>query len=271
MALGAAVVLLLAAAVFRSRNRKAIFGALFFLIALLPVSQIIPLGWSMVSDRYTYLPMIGICFLVAAGISRLQTVPPRGRALLVAVAAIVLVAFGALTFGRCRVWKDSLTLWTDAVSHHPSSRAYYGLGFEYGKARDRQMAARAFHLAAVQDSANINWHRGRGVSGTKLGNLFPVMVDADIGLGDLLLDAGRFEEAVACYREAIALDSLNPLAWCRLGSLYLERNMPAGAAEVCERALVSVPASTEIMNILCQAYLQQGRLREGVEAMKRRW
>lgn len=47
---------------FRRFSKKVIFSSLFFLITVLPVLQFIPIGMTIVADRYTYIPSIGIFY-----------------------------------------------------------------------------------------------------------------------------------------------------------------------------------------------------------------
>ena len=48
----------------RRSTRKVIFGALFFLFTLVPMLQMMPVGSAMVADRFTYIPAIGLYFIL---------------------------------------------------------------------------------------------------------------------------------------------------------------------------------------------------------------
>lgn len=62
------IVVIIAAAIYhlRLRSRPILFGSLFYFFTLLPVLQIIPVGYAMVAERYTYIPFIGIYFIFAS-------------------------------------------------------------------------------------------------------------------------------------------------------------------------------------------------------------
>ncbi len=106
-----------------------IAAVLFFLINLLLVLQLVSIGYTIVSERYTYVPYIGLGFLFGMllnkYISGIAKIPVR-----IFVGA-ALTIFGFLTFQRTMVWKNSDTLWTDVIKHYSNAaiphtnRAYY--------------------------------------------------------------------------------------------------------------------------------------------------
>jgi len=101
------------------KNRLVVFGSLFFLVNILLVLQLVPIGFTIVSERYTYVPYIGLAFLVAMIVTKYVS----AKRLIPAAAGAVVVfsAFGFLTFKRTQVWKDSDSLWTDVINRYPNA------------------------------------------------------------------------------------------------------------------------------------------------------
>ena len=101
------------------KNRLVVFGLLFFLINILLVLQLVPIGFTIVSERYTYVPYIGLAFLVTMIVTR----NVRAKRFIPAVAGAVVLfsAFGFLSFKRTQVWKDSDSLWTDVINRYPDA------------------------------------------------------------------------------------------------------------------------------------------------------
>ncbi|MHC4470522.1 MAG: tetratricopeptide repeat protein, partial [Planctomycetota bacterium] len=99
------------AVLLRRRSPWLAFGVLWFLAALLPVSQIVRIG-AVMADRYLYLPAAGGCVAVAAGVLAL----PRWR---VPVAAVLLACFALLTASREAVWRSDLTMREDVLASYP--------------------------------------------------------------------------------------------------------------------------------------------------------
>src|SRR6187455_2740110 len=110
------VVALLGALWFFRKNKIVVFGMLFYVINLLLVLQIISIGLTIVSERYTYVPYIGLAFMFAMLVNRIKFIPQKVS---LAVGAVAIIAFGVITFQRTKVWKNSGTLWTDALKTHP--------------------------------------------------------------------------------------------------------------------------------------------------------
>ena len=112
------VLALLTAFWFLRKNKVVVFGILFYVINLLLVLQIISIGLTIVSERYTYVPYIGLAFMIATLVSRIKIVPPKVS---LAIAGIFITALGIVTFQRTKVWKNSGTLWTDALKTYPTT------------------------------------------------------------------------------------------------------------------------------------------------------
>ena len=101
------------------RSRLCFFWYTVIPVAILPVSQLVPLV-TMMNDRYLYFPMIGVAACVGYGLAFLQTRWPTSRSAMIAV-LIITGIFGVASFQRTAVWKSSLTLWQDAVNKQPAS------------------------------------------------------------------------------------------------------------------------------------------------------
>ncbi len=78
------------------------FGVLFFCVLMVPFLQLIPFDtWSMVSDRFLFLPVLGICLSFAC---LLQRLPIKAQ---VVVLVIILTFFTLTTNNRVKDWNSS--------------------------------------------------------------------------------------------------------------------------------------------------------------------
>lgn len=112
------------------RQRALLFGTLFYVVNIVLVVQFIAVGNTLLAERYTYVPYIGLAFALAMSVARKW---PSARAVGWGLVALVAVGFAYPTHQRTRVWKNSETLWSDAIRKYPgtpipcSNRAiYYG-------------------------------------------------------------------------------------------------------------------------------------------------
>ncbi len=133
-------------------TRLIAFGLAFYWINIALVLQFVSVGNAIIADRYTYLSYIGLLFIVANAVyyvwqqddSRYQKVRPI-ISLLVGIGLLVgLVG----TFQRCKIWKNSETLWSDAINSDPSNTlAYTKRGLHYYSTKNYPKALNDYNKA----------------------------------------------------------------------------------------------------------------------------
>lgn len=103
---------------FFRKHRVVVFGSVFFLVTIALVLQILPVGGAIIAERYTYIPYIGLFFMLAVAVARMMEWKPVStwKPGAVIVIALLAILFSCLSFNRIKVWKDSITLWSDAIS-----------------------------------------------------------------------------------------------------------------------------------------------------------
>lgn len=140
----------LAVAVF-VRARMAKFIVLWYLLALLPVMQLIPMPVpALAADRYAYIPSVAFALapaLIAWNVRKALLRRSWTAVSTVLVGACVLYAgtLGVATWSRNRVWRSSETLWRDCLAKNPTSRtALLNLGVVYLEKDDLGAARELF-------------------------------------------------------------------------------------------------------------------------------
>lgn len=235
----ALLLLLLAVAIWLYRSRRELFfwyAAIF--IALLPVSQIVPLV-TLMNDRYLYFPMIGIAGVVCFSADRLDF---KGndylRMAAIALSALVLSLLTVVSLKRIPVWHDSLTLWGDAVLKAPGSHtAWYGL-------------AEAEHGAGRLEAARFAYLRSLSIK--------PDSVETVENLGVLLIDMGDSATARSLLVPLLKGGSgdLSPLL--NIGESYLAEGDIASAERNFASALALQPASAKPLAALGGVWMLKG-------------
>ncbi|MBV9769353.1 MAG: tetratricopeptide repeat protein [Bryobacterales bacterium] len=196
----------------RRENKPLCFSVFFFFIALAPTSNIFILIGSMMSERFMYLPSIGLTGCAVALICTLvvqYSQPAFGKALW-AAAGVVCVALAARTYTRNFDWHDEATLWTSVTKVNPEDAlAHLNLGNALLEIPGRVPEA----TSEFQKSLRI----------------YPNYAEAHNNLGAIFLESGRTTEAVAEYRAAVRLDPDYPDAHSNLGSAL--SRIPGGLSE----------------------------------------
>ncbi len=122
-------------------RRELIFGSLFFLTNIILVLRMLPMGDEIVCDRYAYLPYIGFFLIIGWAYcwitDRLHSSSKWIRYLLIITVAVYSMAISAISYERNKVWKDSITLFSDVIEKYPFVDVAYnnrGLAeMEWGK------------------------------------------------------------------------------------------------------------------------------------------
>ncbi len=244
-ALGVAVFVL------RRPSRVVVFSSLFFLLTLLPVLQLVPLGHIIVAERYMYIPCLGIFYGLSEGFRRLDAkrsgrAGKVGKAVLALFLAGVVGALGILTWTRCRVWRDSGTLWEDVLVRYPrSSVALNNLGAFYAGSGRHEEAIVLFRRSLEIDP------RYAGAEDN--------LAESYVRLGILYHGAGRNEEAARSFERAIEADPRRAVAYNNLGSLAAMAGRREEAIALFRKALAIDPAYAEAHRNLALALALRGQ------------
>jgi tetratricopeptide (TPR) repeat protein len=186
----AALALILAAGAFVWRTRRSrphlAFGALWYLVTLLPVLGIIQVGMQARADRYAYVTLTGLFLAVSLELAGLVRRCPRYRMAVVVAAVAAAVALGAAGKGRVLLWRDNARLLEDTIEATGENWiAEFNLGSVLSGRGDRVGAA-AHYNAALR--------------------IRPESAATRVNLGNLLMDMGRDREAIRYFDEALRIN-----------------------------------------------------------------
>ena len=133
-----AAILLVTSAVFwilRQRRPHLIFGWLWFLLTLIPMAGFIRVGAMGMADRYAYVPLLGIYFLIAVVATEwrdsLSLQRPLIRQLLLCCGVISIVGVAIVTYRQIRYWRTTYHLYERIIATQgPSEKVYNLMGYE---------------------------------------------------------------------------------------------------------------------------------------------
>jgi tetratricopeptide (TPR) repeat protein len=161
------------------RQRWPAFAWAWFLVFLLPVSNLVPIT-AIMAERFLYLPIIGACLLAAQGLSSL---PQRTR---VATLLMIAIPCVALSARRTFEWREPVRFWTVEVARSPLSViAWNNLGQQYYRNGNLLTAENSYRRAIAID---------------------PDFPGVRASLGDVYYKSGRYQEALGEYRAYLELN-----------------------------------------------------------------
>ncbi|MBT0666518.1 tetratricopeptide repeat protein [Geobacter pelophilus] len=224
-------------------DRRIAFWPLLAIVALLPVSQIVPLV-TLINDRYLYFPMIGVAALLAYGV-KLAGVRWPGRLRPIIISLTILLFFLAgVSMQRIDVWRNGISLWKDTVGKSPKlALAWEGLGeaLHYNAQPDYEGAKKAY-LRAVELSP-----------------------DSDItryNLGLLYTSLNDFANADQVLRELLKRSPNNVMGWAAFGDLALRRSLFTEAETRFRKALSLQPEAVQVHQKIGNLMIVLGRFDE---------
>jgi hypothetical protein len=126
--------------------RVIVFGILFYFFTIALVLQFLSVGKAIMADRYTYLPFLGLSFVLGMITDHLIRLRSAWKFLGLTLAGLILIlaaVFSYMTHERTKIWKDDITLWSDALEKYPDGR----LNFIYEKRAEQYMNSERFEAA----------------------------------------------------------------------------------------------------------------------------
>jgi tetratricopeptide (TPR) repeat protein len=106
-------------------NQTILFGSLFFLATIFIVVQVLPIGNAIVADRYTYIPYIGLFFIIGMLLDKLLTGNPKLRVTVISLSAVQFIVFAGASYLQSETWQNNETLWNRALKNNPEEGMCY--------------------------------------------------------------------------------------------------------------------------------------------------
>jgi len=145
-------------------RKEVLFGVAFFLVSIAPMLQIISVGSAFAAERYTYVPYVGLFYIVAQWLAD----PGSKQRLKMTVFFVFTGLFVVLGWMRIAVWKSDETLYGDIIekdAKHAAMMAQGSLevGLQKAEKGDMQKALEEVSHAVLMDPASAQAYYSRGV------------------------------------------------------------------------------------------------------------
>jgi len=228
-------------------TRAALTGWLIFFVAIFPTMGVIGFTNVIASDKYAYLPAVGILMALTAFFIWVG----RNKKIAMSLVAIVLfaaVAEAVATQRYLKYWQDTITLNKYMLKLTPDAPSLYNnLGFAYGRLGRHKEEIEAYREGTKFDSAPVELYYNLGCAYRSL---------------------GRIDEAIKSFKTAIRVRPDYVKSYGNLGAIYAAQNRWPEAMEIFKEATKIKPMDGDTQYNLGVAYSKQGRWSEAVEAFK---
>jgi protein O-mannosyl-transferase len=179
-----------------NRRRALVFGVLFFLVNLIMILQVIPVGGAIVADRYTYIPYLGIFLIIGQFYCGMSGKKTELQSVIKNSVAVILIGytifFSLTTYERTKQWKSTVILFNDVIEKQPmAGYAYFIRGSAMAQENNTMQAISDFCTALEFNpvAAYVYLHRGNSYSKIKKYQLALNDYNKAIELDSSLLDA----------------------------------------------------------------------------------
>ncbi len=260
----------------RKKRPYLMAGSLYYLLTLAPVLGLFQSGSQTAADRFAYLPSLGPFLLFSSLVAFFFS---NRRWVFILLAAGLAVSLGYRTLRQCATWKDSITLWENAVKVCPdvSVITYSELGNAYQDAGRLDDAIRAYDQAIALDPLPSAPYDSKGTCLYTKGfveeaaKLFQAAIGKEprnaiphSNLSKAYQQMGKYEEALAEAGKAVQFDPGLASAYNNLGASYWYLKQPGKSFEAYQKAISLDPDNQSYLINLANLYAQGGKYDEAV-------
>ena len=214
------------------KKTEILFSSCLFLLFLLPVTNIFPLGTAIMADRYAYFASFGFSIVLAYCVCLTKS------KFSLPLLALLCTFYMSILFQRNAIWIDNLSFFTQMTKDVPEkSIGYQNLGYAYYHNNDFTNAEKFLLLASSKKDVN------------------PTML---IGHAEMFWEMNKLDKAVDALNKKLELEPGNPQAYIMASTIYEEMGNISKANEYHNKAVEIFPGIFEMMKKRAISSCQQG-------------
>jgi len=263
---------------FKRHDRLFLLGTALYLLPLTVMLPFQTVGtFELRSDRYAYLSIIGIAWLLAGVVQQWRE--PVKTSVLAGVTGLLVI----LSSQQTAVWKDGVRLFSNCVDKTPEA-ALCQCNLAYNELITFQFDRAIVHYSNTLrlDSTYIEAYNGRGQAYLRLQKIPEALSDFNnairFGLsspklfmnqGKCLYGTDQYAEAIPALTRSLELEPKEAETWFYLGMSRLKTGDANQARKDLDKALSIKPDYPEAYEALSQYYMQNGQMQQAIEQCDR--
>lgn len=227
----------------RKFSKNVIFGISFFIISIILVLQIIPVGNAMMAERYTYVPYIGIFFMLGKLIEHFHNISLKNtyksiNRVFIIITLIFAIAFSIISYKRTLKWENDEILFTDVLKKYPEcsiayiNKGWYNYNYLSEYVYNSNFPKRKQHLIiAIEDFKNA----------IKYAAIPETKVKAYYNSATAKAAFNKHNEAIKDFDKALEIDPEYYAVYVNRGNSKLAINDMEGALKDLNFAIKKIP------------------------------
>lgn len=266
----------LSAYLFR-KNKWYWVGLGIFMVNIILILQLLPVGNAIFAERYTYLSYTGLIILALAALNYLTKNSNAGQWINGSLMILILL-FTYQTYARTQVWNNSEALWTDVISkYNYAPNAHNNLGSYYQKKEQLDKAFEHFNIAlslqrdfpeALINRSDIFRQRGQIDSAIadcdRAIRLRPQDEGGYMNRGIALSIAGRYDEALQDFNKVLSMNDNNIKAHSNRANLLALRGEFEASLKDYARVMELDPNYVEAYSNRARTYITMKRYQDAL-------
>lgn len=226
---------------FRKKNQTLFALLLFVLFNLILVLQFLPFGEVLYADRYFYVPVIGLAWMIGIFGEKLSLRP-------IILYLVLLLYFSVLSFARTRTWKSAMSLYEDIIKKYPDQFvALNSAGVESMFLNEDEKALGYLNKAVSVAPKNYKGYYNRGL---------------------LYLKNGKTEDAIKSFNQSLAIYPYSKAYAARAAAYYSAGDLPK-AMNDANYVLQREPENAKAHFVLANCYNDLNKLDEALKEYNR--
>lgn len=221
-----------------------IFGWLWFLLTLLPMSGIVQVGNQAMADRYSYIPTIGLLVVLAWSAEQLCNKIDVKPVMRIAGACIIIITYSVIGWQQTALWRNGKSLFNNALKLNPENYVVLILMGDQLRENNSFQEAIPYYRKALQISPNMH------------------LTHNNIAI--CLTQTGNFHEARKHLSLSLMLNPESPDTLFNMGMVLGKLNLHEEAAASLYRFIQRVPRDAEAHFFLAESIRLAGRLNDAV-------
>lgn len=218
---------------FIKEKRAIVFAISFFTFNVMFMLQVVGAGQGFIADRFTYIPYLGLFFLMAFYLEKLLAKQAKNRTAIFAGIGAYMILMSFMTFNQNKIWENGETLWTHASKCYPETFTPY------------QNRGKYYQSVGQIDKAEADFTKSIATA-----------TDKDVpynSRGKLYFDKGQNDKALADFNNAV-------LAGTDLAEIYINRGSALAQSGNLQAALPDFTKGIELDPTFKQGFLMRSLL-----------
>ncbi|MCM8769221.1 MAG: tetratricopeptide repeat protein [Candidatus Omnitrophica bacterium] len=270
------IIAFLATAAWQKGERLAVFGVIWFFLALSVESSFIPIA-DLIFEHRLYLPVVGYALVITGGFWWCQKHGLKRLAL--AAISLLVIGYSLASYQRNCLWADDLSLWLDTASKSPNKpRVLNNLAAVYNNRGRYRQAISVVTRGIFYGPRFYPLYLNRGRAFMETGNLQaalkdfltalkinPDTADVHINVAALYAQLNDYQKALFHHRKSIELLPDSAAAYNNRASTYTRMGQYELAIADCEKALSLNPRLPEAYFNLGSAWEEKGNKEKAIK------